>query len=123
MATEKKFRVVHGIVQFPPRDGEAGGKTVRNVTVRQTGFKEQSLRISATLWPSHARVEVNEGDVVTFEGAYTPNPQTKEDGTKVIYHNISVLKWFRHGTADSGEKVDVENESSEDDATDDDIPF
>ena len=124
MATEKKYRSVHGIVQFEPREGEAGGKDVRNITVRQVGFAEQSVRVSATLWPSHAHVKVDEGDVVTLEGAYTRNTGEK-DGQKVVYHNLSVSKIKNHGPADSGEKVETTTGGANDatDPGDDDIPF
>lgn len=123
MASDKTFRTVHGIVQFPPRDGEAGGKTVRNITVRQAGFKEQAIMVSGTLWPSHEAVVVNEGDVVTMEGSYTQNKGTKQDGTAVTYHNMSINRILVLGASVSGVKPDVENESTSDEPADDDIPF
>jgi hypothetical protein len=71
IGSDKQYRVVSGIVQFPPRDGEAGGKAVRNISVRQAGFGPTAVTVSATLWPSHADVKVDQGDVVTLEGSYT----------------------------------------------------
>lgn len=121
---DKVFRTIHGIVQFPPRDGEAGGKAVRNISVRNAGFKEQAVMVSATLWPSHAEVEVEEGDTVTLEGSYSQNKGTKQDGTAVTYHNISVTRIsVNGGPAVAGVKSDVVNASEPDDVDPDDIPF
>jgi hypothetical protein len=110
---------VTGVVEFPPRDGEAGGKEVRNITISNGGFKEQAVRVYATLWPSHAGVAVEEGDVVTVKGSYTRN--TKEDK---VYHNLSVSGIFVHGRIDTGDKPETTSDNSAaDDAADDDIPF
>lgn len=112
-----------GTVEFPPREGEAGGKAVRNISVAQTGFKEQAVRISATLWPSHAHVAVAEGDVVVLRGSYTQNKKTKDDGTPVTYHNLSVVAIKNLGSMDSGVKPETENVPAAEDTPDDDIPF
>lgn len=120
---DKQYRVVNGIVQFPPRDGDAGGKPVRNVTIRQTGFGHSAISVSATLWPSHAHVEVNEGDVVTVEGTYTQNKTQKQDGTPVTYHNLSVIKIKNFGPADTGADTPVENAVPAADEDDDEIPY
>lgn len=119
------FRTVTGIVQFPPREGEAGGKAVRNITVRQAGFGPTAVRVSATLWPSHAHIPVGEGDVVVIDGKYSQNKGQKDDGTSVTYHNLSVTRIAVLGKADAGKKVDVENSGSDvaDDPDDTDIPF
>ena len=109
-----------GVVEFPPREGEAGGKAVRNITISNGGFKEQAIRVYATLWPSHADVAVEEGDVVTVKGAYTRN--SKDDKT---YHNLSVSGILVHGQIDTGDKPETTNDDGApaDDAADDDIPF
>lgn len=124
--SEKKaqFRTVTGFIQFDPREGQAGGKDVRNITIRQVGFREQAVLVSATLWPSHEHVAVEKGDLVTIDGSYKANQQTKEDGSKVVYHNISVGRIFVHGKGDAGVKVDdgAANETAESEQTDD-IPF
>lgn len=123
LIADKVYRVIHGIVQFEPKEGEAGGKAVRNIAVRQAGFKEQAIRVSATLWPSHAHVEVAEGDVVTLEGSYTQNKGEK-DGAVVTYHNISVSRILVLGNADAGVKTDTVNTSTTAaEPDDDDIPF
>lgn len=121
--TGKEYRTVLGIVQFPPRDGEAGGKTVRNIVVRQNGFGPTAVLVSATIWPSHEGVQVGEGDVVILEGPYTQNKGTKQDGSPVTYHNLSVSKILVLGTTDAGDKPAVDNAPAADTADDDDIPF
>lgn len=125
MAEKKEYRTVHGIVQFEPREGEAGGKPIRNITVRQAGFGKFAVRVSATLWPSHAHVKVAEGDVVTLEGAYTMNTSTGQDGEPRTFHNLSVNRIFVHGASDAGAQTGTVNTggSSADDSDDDDLGF
>ena len=118
-----QFRTVMGIVQFPPREGKAGGKDVRNITISQNGFGPTAVKVSATLWPSHAHVPVEENDVVIVEGKYSQNTTTNEEtGEKRTFHNLSVTRVAVLGRADSGKKVDTENTTSEP-ADDSDIPF
>ncbi len=117
----KQYRAVIGRVQFEPRDNEAGGKPVRNIVVREVGFKEQSVRVSATLWPSHAHVPVAEGDLVFLEGSYTANTVDGDNGPRT-YHNLSVNNIINLGSTDAGKRVDVANAASEPE-DDDDIPF
>ena len=121
MSDVSQFRTVTGIIQFPPKDGNAGVKPVRNIAVRQTGFKDQGVRVSATLWPSHAHVAVEEGDVVMLDGKYSQNKTTGEDGTTRVFHNLSVTRIAVLGKSDAGTKAETVN--SQDDAADDDIPF
>jgi hypothetical protein len=122
---EKQYRTVFGIVQFEPREGEAGGKPVRNITVRQTGFGDKAVRVSATLWPSHAHVEVEEGDVVVFEGAYTQNKGKDKNDNPITYHNVSVNRIAVLGKSDGGEETDTVNTASAaaDPGDDEDLGF
>ena len=121
---DKQYRAVMGIVQFEPREAEANGKDIRNIVIREVGFGEQSVNVSATLWPSHEEVEVNEGDVVLMEGSYTQNKVAKDDGSKRTYHNLSVSKILVLGSADAGVRIETVNDDGDDDtADDDDIPF
>lgn len=115
------YRTVIGIVQFPPRDGEAADKPVRNIVVNSVGFKEQAVRVSATLWPSHKDVAVEENDVVIMEGKYSKTNKTK-DGEPITYHNLSVARIAVIGKADPGEQAPVDDNDVEPDA-DEDIPF
>lgn len=121
--SNKQYRTVVGFVQFPPREGEAGGKPIRNITVRTAGFREQAVRVSATLWPSHENVKVEEGDLVALEGSYTQNKSTNEEtGETRTFHNISVSRISVLGQGDAGKRVDTVN-TDDADADDSDIPF
>lgn len=124
MASDKQYRTVFGIVQFDPKDGEAAGNDIRNIVIRNIGFREQSVNVYATLWPKHAHVAVERGDVVIVEGSYTQGKSTKKDtGEAVTYHNLSVTKIKVFGQADSGVAVEVVNDGDFDATADDDIPF
>lgn len=113
-----------GVIQFDPREGQAGGKDVRNITVRTAGVKEQSLKVGATLWPSHAHIEVGRGDFVVLEGKFSRNEGTNQDGVKVVYNNLSVTNILNLGTLDAGQEVETVNtDASADEVADDDIPF
>lgn len=119
---ESNFRTFYGVVQFPPREGQAAGKDVRNITLRPSGVKEQALLVSATLWPSFAHVEVEEGDAVIIEGKFQRNV-TEKDGEKKVYNNLSTTGILVLGKLDEGVRVDVENAAPADDVEDDDIPY
>lgn len=121
---DKVYRSVIGIVAFDPKEGEAGGQDIRNIVVRNCGFKEQSVQVYATLWPKHDHVKVEKGDVVLLEGSYTQGKSKKKDtGEPVVYHNLSVTKIKVFGAADAGQAVEVVNGDDDDDAAADDIPF
>jgi single-stranded DNA-binding protein len=117
------FRAITGAIQFEPKEGEAGGKPVRNIVVRQTGFKDQNIKISATVWPSHAHVELAEGMVVFLEGKFSQNKGQDKDGNPRTYNNLSVTRLAVLGTVDGGKKVETVNTEDDPQADDDDIPF
>lgn len=120
---KKQFRTVHGVIQFPPKDGEAGGKAVRNIVVQQTGFGPTAVRVYATVWPSHDHIKLAQGDVVTLEGAYTQNKVSGDDGQRT-FHNISVTRLYKHGSIDAGKREGTVNTANDDDnVVDEDIPF
>lgn len=124
MSEKQEYRAVLGFVQFEPREGEAGGKPVRNITVRTVGFGPYAVRVSATLWPSHGHVEVNEGDLVAFEGKYTQNKGKDKNDNPITYHNISVSKIKVLGAADEGAREETVNTSAAaDDGDDEDLGF
>ncbi len=111
------------MIQFDPKDGEAGGKPVRNIVVQQTGFGPTAVRVSATVWPSHSHVELKQGDVVTFEGPYTQNKVPSDDGSTRTFHNISVTRLYKHGAVDAGKREETVNTTSAAEVDDEDIPF
>jgi hypothetical protein len=116
------YRTVIGIVQFPPREGEAAGKSVRNIVVNSAGFGPYAVRVSATLWPSHADFDVAENDAVLLEGKYSKTDSNK-DGQSVTYHNLSVVRAKNLGPVDAGKKPDTDSNDVPDETPDDDIPF
>lgn len=120
--SEKTYRTVIGVVQFDPKEGEAAGKPVRNIVIRQVGFKEQSVNAYVTVWPSHADIEIERNDVLIVEGTYNQGKGTAQDGSTRVYHNISATRIGKLGQAVEGKRPEVEG--SDDDAADDsDIPF
>jgi len=121
--SEKQYRTVMGIIQFDPKESEAAGKSVRNIVVRNIGFKDQSQKVYVTVWPSHASVELERGSVVCVEGSYTQGKGKNEDGSPRVFHNLSATRIAVLGLALEGVRVDVENVPADDAAGDDDIPF
>ena len=107
---------------FEPREAEAAGQQVRNISVTQTGFGPTAVRVGATLWPSHAHVKVEQGDVVTLEGSYNKRTTQDDEGNDKVFHNISVTRILVHGAADQGKRLETTNDAN-DAADDDDIPF
>lgn len=125
MAEKKKvYRTFFGVVQFDPREATAGGKDIRNITIRTTGVKEQSMRVSCTLWPSHEHVEVAKGDAVVVEGSFDVNKGEK-DGAEVTYFNLSVAGILNLGPLDFGEGYETTTRSSskQDEPAEDSIPY
>lgn len=119
-----QYRTVMGIVQFDPKPGEAAGKQIRSVVIRQVGFKEQSQKVYITLWPSHDDIEIERGDVLLVEGKYSRGSGTSQSGESVTYHNISASRVAKLGAASDGKRPEVANAGDEgDDAGGDDIPF
>jgi hypothetical protein len=103
------YRTFTGFVKFEPKEAEAGGKDVRQIVLRNVGIKEQALDVRATLWPSHASVAVEQGDLVTVEGKFTVNKT--EDKT---YFNLSVSRIFNFGAGEEGEREETTNGGSND---------
>lgn len=115
------YRTIVGIVQFPPREGEAAGKPVRNIRVNNAGFGPTAVPVSATLWPSHKDFAVEENDIVVLEGKYSKSNGKDKNDNPITYHNISVARIGKIGEADPGERPDVdENAAGE---GDEEIPF
>lgn len=124
MATENTYREFIGAVQFDPEERQAGGKTVRNVLIRTTGVKDQSIRVSATLWPEFAHVQVEKGDVVYMEGKFEVKKGEAKDGSPRTFFNLSVNGIRNFGQLDKGQEVETtSNDDPDDAAADDDIPY
>ena len=101
---QNAYRTILGAVQFDPRDGTAGGKAVRNITVQQAGTHDQALTWSVTLWPGHANFNVALGDVVVVSGKATQTTGTDKDGNPRIYNNLSATGILVLGTLDKGDE-------------------
>lgn len=115
--SDVQYRTFIGIVQFDPVEREAGGKNVRNVTIRQAGMKDQAQLISITLWPDHEAVKVEKGDVVIVDGKFQVNKGKDGEGNPRTYFNVSANAFAVLAKADYG----VQTESTSDgDAGDDD---
>ncbi len=125
---EKAYRCIAGIVQFPPRDGEAAGQPVRNITIRQTGVHEkEAVQVSATLWEQFAGIAVEEDDFVVVEGSYTAKAGKNKNGDPVTYHNLSVNGISVNGSKlNKGSEAETANAAeagSSQLAADEDLPF
>ncbi len=96
-----KYRSFIGFVKFEPRDGEAAGKDIRSIVVRNVGVGDQAMDVRVTLWPSHADFEVEQGDLVAVEGKFTVNKTTK-DGEPVTYFNLSASNVINLGAGNRG---------------------
>jgi len=130
LASDKIYRTVVGTVEFDPRDGEVAGKDVRNITVQAAGFKDNAIKVGATLWPSHANVKVAKGDFVVLKGSFKQNKSEKEDGTPVTYNNLSVSSILVLGQLDDGVRDDdspsdakVKDTTSTQLTDDEELPF
>lgn len=116
--SETQYRSFIGMVQFDPVEREAAGKDVRNVTIREVGLKDQAQLISITLWPNHAAIEVEKGDIVFVDGKFTPNKGKDGEGNPKTYFNVSANAFKVLAKADYG--VETESTAGDGDAGDDD---
>lgn len=87
-----EFIAVAGIVQFEPRDRQAAGKDVRDVTIRTIGGNK---RVSITVWPDHQHIPIEKGDVIFADGTYQQNQRQNNQGEMVTYHNLSATAIVR----------------------------
>lgn len=81
-----EYLTVAGLVQFDPRNRDAGGKQVRDVVIKAIGTGKQ---ISITIWPDFAHVPVNKGDFIVADGSYSSKSGQDKEGKEVTYHNLS----------------------------------
>ena len=118
------YRSFAGFVKFDPRDGDAAGKPIRSIVLRQTGVKDQAIDVRCTLWPSHEHVDVAQGDFIAVEGKFSVNKTKDKEGQPITYFNLSVSNIVKLGEGDRGERTGVANARVENDADDsDDLPY
>lgn len=88
------------------------------------GFKDNAIKIGATLWPSFDHVEVAKGDIVVLRGKFSRNDGTNKDGEPIKYNNLSVSSLAIIGKMDEGKRDDAPDEADvAADEADDEIPF
>lgn len=105
---DKTYLSIAGIVQFDPEGREVAGKKVRSVNVQTFGAAGGTVYL--TVWPSHADVEINKGDVLFVGGSYAKNEVDTDTGTKV-YHNLSVTNLVKL-PGNGGKRDETVNTSS-----------
>lgn len=133
MADKKsEYRSFIGLVKYPVRDGEVTVRdetvTVRNFVIRATGVKEQAMDVRGTLWPSHEHVELEQGDLVFIEGAFSARKGTKKDDegneTPTTFFNLSVSGIKNLGPLDLGDRDGGSSRSTSEPEDDgEDIPW
>lgn len=119
MADKKNtWRTFVGTVQFDPSERDVNGKKVLNIGVRPSGVKDQSILVSATLWPSHKEYfsQIEKGTVVAIEGKFDVRRPSDPDANP--YYNLSVTGLAILGKLDYGVRDD-EPDDEPDDAGDD----
>lgn len=113
-----EYVTIAGIVQFDPRQRQAGDKQVRDVVIRAIGSNKN---FSVTLWPEKANIPISKGDFLVCDGKHSQSVGQNKDGEQVTYNNLSattVIRIAGEGVATSNAPV-----ASAPAATGDDFPF
>lgn len=82
------YITIAGLIQFDPRDRQAGGKQVRDVVVRAIG---DNKNYSVTIWPENGHITVNKGDVLFVDGKLSQSVGQNKAGEQVTYNNLSAM--------------------------------
>lgn len=80
------YITVAGIIQFDPRDRQAGGKDVRDVAVRAIGNNKM---VNITVWPENEHIPLAKGDFIVADGKFSSTPGQNKQGEAVTYNNLS----------------------------------
>lgn len=94
-----EYITVAGIVQFDPRNRQAGDKQVRDIVIRAIGSNKN---FSITLWPEKANIPISKGDFIVADGKHSQSVGQNKAGEQVTYHNLSattVIRIAGEGTA------------------------
>lgn len=113
-----EYITVAGIVQFDPRNRQAGDKQVRDIVIRAIGSNKN---FSITLWPEKANIPISKGDFIVADGKHSQSVGQNKAGEQVTYHNLSattVIRIAGEGAAPAA-AVPVAAAAS----TSDDFPF
>jgi hypothetical protein len=114
-----EYVTIAGIVQFDPRQRQAGDKQVRDVVIRAIGSNKN---FSVTLWPEKANIPISKGDFLVCDGKHSQSVGQNKDGEQVTYNNLSattVIRIAGEGTATAA----AAPVASAPAATGDDFPF
>jgi len=113
-----EYVTIAGIVQFDPRQRQAGDKQVRDVVIRAIGSNKN---FSVTLWPEKANIPINKGDFLVCDGKHSQSAGQNKDGEQVTYNNLSATTVIRiAGESAATSAAPVVSAPA---ATGDDFPF
>jgi hypothetical protein len=87
-----EYITVAGIVQFDPRQRQAGDKQVRDIVIRAIGSNKN---FSITLWPEKANIPIAKGDFIVADGKHSQSAGQNKAGEQVTYHNLSATTIIR----------------------------
>ena len=93
-----EYITVAGIVQFDPRQRQAGGKDVRDVAIRSLANHKM---ISITVWPENAHVPVKKGDFIVADGKFSQSPGQNKNGEQQTYYNLSAITFLNFSNTTS----------------------
>lgn len=115
-----EYMTIAGIVQFPPRERQAGGKAVRDVLIRAIG---DNKNYSITVWPENGNIPINKGDFLVADGKYSSSVGQNKEGAQVTYHNLSSNTIFRLDGGSAGTAAPKAAEPVAVASSGDDFPF
>jgi hypothetical protein len=81
-----EYVTIAGLVQFDPRNRNAGGKEVRDVVIRAIGSNKN---FSITIWPENANIPISKGDFLVADGKYSQSVGQNKEGEQTTWHNLS----------------------------------
>lgn len=84
-----EYAVVAGMIQFDPKEREANGQSVRDITIKALGT-QKLVRI--TVWPEFSGVALKKGDFVSVDGKYEVSMGQGTDGGQREYINVSATQ-------------------------------
>ena len=114
-----EYITVAGIVQFNPRQRQAGDKQVRDIVIRAIGSNKN---FSITLWPEKANIPIAKGDFIVADGKHSQSAGQNKAGEQVTYHNLSATTIIRIA-GEGAAPVAAAAPSATDAAASDNFPF
>lgn len=113
-----EYITVAGIVQFDPRNRQAGDKQVRDIVIRAIGSNKN---FSITLWPEKANIPISKGDFIVADGKHSQSVGQNKAGEQVTYHNLSATTVIRIAGEGAAPAAAVPAAAAT--STSDDFPF